>query len=194
MLSAHKDRFDGIVLSTARRIAALGISPNALTILGFLGSIVTGAALALGQLSAALVFLALTSVLDALDGAVARISNRATEFGAFFDSLLDRYADALILLGLVIYLRDHYLLLFVVLVGTLLVSYSRAKVEALKCKGDIGIAERAERLIILMLAILLEIRGIDAFYPALLILAVVTHVTVLQRALYIRTELLNKAK
>ncbi len=187
MLNAYRDRFDALLLPVARRIADLGVSPNSLTVLGLVASVAVTASFIRGELAYALGFMIAMSILDVVDGAVARISGKATDFGSFLDSLLDRYADALILLGLMIYLNGHYLLILVVLVGTILVSYSRAKAEALGHRADVGIAERAERLIILMLAVLLEIAGYNAIYPALILLAVLTHLTVLQRTLYVRS-------
>ncbi len=187
MLNAYRDRFDALLLPIARRIADLGVSPNALTILGLGASVAVAVSFIRGELVYVLGFMITASALDIIDGAVARASGKATEFGSFLDSLLDRYGDALIFLGLMIYLNGHYLLILVVLVGTLLVSYSRAKAEALGQRGDVGIAERAERLIILMVAVLLEIAGYGALYPALIVLAVLTHLTVLQRTLYIQS-------
>ncbi|MFQ5814873.1 MAG: CDP-alcohol phosphatidyltransferase family protein [Candidatus Hydrothermarchaeaceae archaeon] len=185
MLSAYKGKFDGVLIPIARWLAGLGFSPNSLTILGFVASGAAALFLSISALGPALLSLVAASILDVLDGAVARASNSISDLGAYLDSLLDRYADALILLGLMVHLRGHYILLTVVLVGTLLVSYARAKAEALGVKGDVGLAERAERLLVLMAATLLEWIGFKAFYPALVILALATHFTVLQRAHYL---------
>jgi archaetidylinositol phosphate synthase len=192
MLSAYKEKFEGVLVPIARQLSNLGFSPNSLTILGFIASVVTALSLSMSLLGPALIFLIAASILDVLDGAVARVSKSVSKLGAFLDSLLDRYADALILLGLMVYLNDHFVLLTVVLIGTILVSYTRAKVELLGAKGDVGLAERAERLLILITATLLEWRGFKAYYPALLILALVTHVTVFQRAYYLYSFLGKK--
>jgi len=185
MLTAYKAKFDKILIPVARRLNSLGFTPNSLTILGFIASGAAGFQFAKSNLPLALLFMLIASVLDVMDGAVARASNNISKLGAYLDSLLDRYADAFILIGLMVHLRGHYVLVTIVLAGALLVSYARAKAEALGVKGDVGLAERAERLIILMAATLLEIMGTSAFYPALVILAVITHLTVIQRAHYL---------
>ncbi|MEE9565059.1 MAG: hypothetical protein V3V63_05065, partial [Candidatus Hydrothermarchaeaceae archaeon] len=104
-------------------------------------------------------------------------------------SVADRYADAFILIGIAMYLNEHHVLIMVVIVGSILVSYSRARAETVIDKCDVGLAERSERLIILMVATLLAIAGVNLFYEALVLLAVLTHLTVLQRILYTRKEI-----
>ncbi len=192
MLTAYKAKFDKILIPLAKRLSSLGFSPNSLTIIGFVASTAAAFFLSQSNLAAALFLMLLASILDVLDGAVARASNGISNLGAYLDSLLDRYADAFILLGLMVYLGGHYVLVTIVLAGTLLVSYARAKAEALGVKGDVGLAERAERLLILMVATFLELMGFSAFYPALIILAVITHFTVLQRAYYLYASIGNK--
>ncbi len=132
----------------------------------------------------ALLTLTIGSILDATDGAVARLSNKVSAFGGFMDSLTDRYSDAIILVGIAVYLQDHYLLIITVLVGSLLVSYTRARAEMeISGKCDVGYGERAERLIIIMTATLVEATtpALNAIYWALVVLAVLTHFTVAQR-------------
>lgn len=188
MLSKLRGYSDFVIVPVARILAGFGISPNALTVLGFIGSVLAAAAFAYRELNYALFFLLITSLLDALDGAVARAANKTSKFGGFFDSVLDRYSDAFILMGLMLYLQKHYILIFIVLIGSILVSYSRARAELVIPKCDVGIAERAERLIILIATTFLEafriFPGIDVFYVALILLAVLTHATVLHRMIY----------
>ncbi|MEE9594055.1 MAG: CDP-alcohol phosphatidyltransferase family protein [Candidatus Hydrothermarchaeales archaeon] len=181
-----------MLIPLAKRLSNIGFSPNSLTIIGFVASTVAAFFLSQSNLVVALFFMILASVLDVMDGAVARASNGISNLGAYLDSLLDRYADAFILLGLMVYLGGHYVLVTIVLAGTLLVSYARAKAEALGVRGDVGLAERAERLLILMVATFLELMGISAFYPALIILAIITHFTVLQRAYYLYVSIGKK--
>ncbi len=189
MLSSRfKSYSDLVIMPLATALARFGISPNALTILGFVGSALTAVAFAYTELGYALLFLLITSVLDAVDGAVARVANKTSNFGGFLDSVLDRYSDAFILLGLMLYLQKYYMLIFIVLAGSILVSYTRAKAELVIPKCNVGIAERAERLIILITATFLEafkiFPGVDVFYAALVLLAVLTHATVLHRSVY----------
>lgn len=192
MLSAYRGKFDIILVPLAKGVSRLGFSPNSLTILGFLASAVAALLLSMSSLGLALLSMLVASMLDMLDGAVAKVSNTTSDFGAYLDSLLDRYSDALILVGVMFYIDEHYALLTAVLIGTLLVSYARARAEALGIKNDVGLAERAERLLILIVATFLEWLGYRAFYPALIVLALATHFTVLQRAHYIYASLGKK--
>lgn len=194
MLSSRfKDRSTSLVNPIAKFLIGIRLSPNMLTALGLLTSIGVAVFLANDSLIPALVFLVLTSFFDVMDGAVARVSNNTSRFGGYLDSLFDRYADAIILLGLAFYLDGYFLLIFIVLVGSLLVSYSRSRAENFLPRCDVGIAERAERLIILILATLVEILGVfpkgQAFFAALIILAVLTHLTVLRRTIYTKAKL-----
>ncbi len=173
-----------IVVPLGSMVAKTGVSPNALTFVGLLLSAAAAGAFAHGNLVHALAFMLLASFSDVLDGAVARAQRNVTKFGGYLDSVTDRYADAFILIGIAMYLNGHYILIMVVIMGSILVSYSRARAETMIDKCDVGFAERSERLIILMLATLLAIAGINLFYEALVLLAVLTHLTVLQRMLY----------
>ncbi len=192
MLNTYRGKFDGLLVPIAKWLARRGFSPNALTVLGFIASAIAALFFSLSNLGLAFFFMLASSMLDVLDGAVARVNNETSDFGAYLDSLLDRYADALILIGLMLYLDEHFLLLTAVLIGTLLVSYARAKAESLGIRGDIGLAERAERLLVLIVATFLEWLGYDALYPALIVLALATHFTVLQRAYYMYASLGKK--
>lgn len=168
-------------------IAKAKVNPSLITLLGFTFSIIAGLMYASGNLIFALLSLALGSVLDAADGAVARLSNRVSAFGGFLDSLTDRYSDAVILTGIAVYLQGHYLLVITALVGSLLVSYTRARSEMeINGKCNVGYGERAERLIIIMAATIVEAAspGLNAIYWAIVVLAVLTHFTVAQRIWY----------
>ncbi len=190
MLSARFRGFsDKIMLPLGGAFAKTGLGPNAVTIMGLLTSALTAGAFAYGNLFYALILLALTSFFDVLDGAVAKATGKVTRFGGFLDSVADRYSDMLILIGVALYLKEHYILIMVVMAGSILVSYSRARAETFIEKCDRGFAERAERLIVLMLATLLAIAGVDLFYESLVLLAVVTHLTVLQRVLYTKKRI-----
>ncbi len=142
-------------------------------------------------LIAAVSFLLVSGFFDALDGVVARLFGEVTVFGGFLDSLLDRYADAFIFLGVILgWLLTSPVWVFwgfTAIIGSLLVSYSRARAESEGIKMEsVGIAERAERIIILVFATLLNLVWVDALRWSMLLLAVLTNVTVLQRAIYFR--------
>ncbi|NOZ58581.1 MAG: CDP-alcohol phosphatidyltransferase family protein [Euryarchaeota archaeon] len=189
MLSA---RFRGVasalIMPFARLFAALGLSPNLLTLMGLLASVATAFALAAKRLELALLFLLLTGFFDAIDGAVARLTRRESKFGAFLDATLDRYADAAVIIGIALYLESHYLLAFMALLGCFMVSYTRARAELFIPRCDVGLGERAERLLIIIIALLLALAGVlqaeRALYYALLLVALLSHSTALERIFY----------
>ena len=169
-------------------LAMTPITPNTLTWLGFW--LTVGAAiLILNQelLAAGFVVLA-AGFFDMLDGALARLTNRTTRFGAILDSTLDRLAEAALLLSiLVLYawgqLIFESLLVGIALLGSLMVSYVRARVEALGLECKVGVFTRAERVIVLALGLLLS--QIDyALLIALAIITLLSFFTVGQRLLY----------
>ncbi len=128
---------------------------------------------------------------DALDGSVARIQGRVTVFGNFFDSVLDRYSDSVIYLGILAYfLRSgnayYVILVTVAMIGSLAVSYVRAKAESLDLECEIGLMPRTNRIVLLGAAFC-----IGQVFWGLLIVAALTHLTVLQRILYVRKKLLK---
>ncbi len=182
--SKFRSKADPYITRIVAPIAKTGINPSLITLLGFTFTIIAALMYASDNLIFALLTLTIGSILDATDGAVARLSNKVSAFGGFMDSLTDRYSDAIILVGIAVYLQDHYLLIITVLVGSLLVSYTRARAEMeISGKCDVGYGERAERLIIIMTATLVEATtpALNAIYWALVVLAVLTHFTVAQR-------------
>lgn len=179
------------MLPVGRGLAAIGLSPNVLTALGLLLNVGAGGVVATGAYPiGALAFLA-ASAFDAFDGAVARATGRATPFGAFFDSLADRYAESAILLGLAWSLltrAEHGLLAATAatLVGSLMVSYARARAEGLGVECEIGLLQRTERILLLSVGLLFA----DILLtPVIYGLALATNVTVVQRMLHVRKTL-----
>ncbi len=166
-------------------LARLKIHPNAVSLAGFLGCVTVGIALALGHLRLAGFLLLLFGPLDAIDGLLARRSGKQSLFGAFLDSTLDRYAEIAIFGGL-LYLslengaRNWALLAFFALTGSLMVSYARARAEALGLECKVGLLTRFERLAILTLGLLLEWVTVS-----LIIIAVLANLTALQRILHV---------
>jgi CDP-diacylglycerol--glycerol-3-phosphate 3-phosphatidyltransferase len=165
----------------ALAIAKTGVTPNMLTGLGFLGNLGAAVLVARGEfLIGGLVMLA-ASALDLLDGALARATGRATPFGAVFDSVLDRLSEAAVLAGLVFYYaaldaRQEVGLAFAAAVGSIMVSYVRARAESQGLDLKEGLFTRPERVILLALGLM-----IDQTRIALWILAVLANFTVLQR-------------
>jgi CDP-diacylglycerol--glycerol-3-phosphate 3-phosphatidyltransferase len=138
-------------------------------------------------LTAGSILLFLSAGFDMLDGALARVSSQQSRFGAFLDSVLDRYSEATIL-GALVYVftvRGNVpvvLLVYAVAIGSLLISYARARAEGLGLDAKVGIAPRPERIIILGLGLLINFATAVA---ALVILAILTHVTAIQRLYHV---------
>jgi len=133
----------------------------------------------------AAIFLLLSGFCDAFDGVLARVCKMATPFGGFMDSLADRYADALVLCGIIIGGLCNFFWGLLALTGSLLVSYVRAKAEAAGIVMEsVGFAERAERILILAFSTFLALFWLDALFWAVLLLSLITNLTVLQRGVY----------
>jgi CDP-diacylglycerol--glycerol-3-phosphate 3-phosphatidyltransferase len=179
-LVAHR-----FVQPAAQRLAKTGLTPNTLTVLGFLVSAAAGGLIATDYLLIGGLVVLFAGLFDLLDGALARAKGQATRFGALLDSTLDRLSEAALLFGLlVLYARQDstqgILLSGAVLVGSLLVSYVRARAEGLGLKCEVGLFTRPERVIVLASALML-----DQVLVALWIMAVLTYVTVAQRFLHV---------
>ncbi len=169
----------------------IGLTPNQVTLIGLLLSLLAGAAVARGQFVLTTVLLVAGSLCDVLDGSLARRSGRSTRFGAFLDSTMDRYAEMGLFLGLAVYFASRMDILFVGITfvaaaGSLLVSYARARAEGLGIACNVGLMERPERLVVLILA---SAFGPFAMRIALCVLAVLTHFTALQRVRHVQTTL-----
>lgn len=164
-----------------RVLVALHITPNMITIAGLLGSIGAAAAIANGELVLGGILVLVFGGLDMFDGAVARATGQATPFGALFDSVLDRLSEAVVLGGILVYELDRgneeeTVLAFAAVVGSILVSYVRARAEGLDVTMTSGLFTRPERVIVTGAALILGL-----LRPALWLLAVVTLLTVAQR-------------
>ena len=165
-------------------MAALRINPNLLTFLGFLITIMAAVCLARGKFWQAGLVIMLAGVFDMLDGRVARTTNSVTKFGAFFDSVLDRYSDIAMFLGLMIYYSkaqrlSYTLLSGIVLMGAVMTSYTRARAESLIPKCKVGFMERPERLVLMILGALT-----DRMAPVLWVMAFFSNLTVIHRIAY----------
>lgn len=180
-----KDRVRRGVLPLAAALANLGITPNALTVAGLFLNIVVGLVLGLGYQAAGGVLVLVAGLFDTLDGAVARVTGRVTVFGGFLDSTLDRYSEAAVFCGLlVLYTRQGRLLevvlVYAVIIGSLLVSYARARAEGLGLDCEVGWLQRPERIALLGLGL-----ALDLALPVLIILAIFTNLTVAQRTVHV---------
>lgn len=183
--------FKGLLDAIAGFLNKLGIKPNVITAAGFLGNLVASVMIAFGNLTWGGIVAMVVGPLDALDGTMARLRNESGRYGAFADSVTDRYSEIALYAGLLVYFNNtgswqDALLVFFSAVGSIMVSYVRARAEALNFSAKIGLLTRAERYIVL-------IPGIIFGYPqiSLWILAVLTNITALQRFLYVRKQAKN---
>jgi len=170
----------------ARRLSSLParflvgrMSPNALSLVGFLLSLLAASQVALGHLLWGGLLVLLAGFVDLLDGAVARLGGKATPFGAVLDSALDRLSEAAVLLGLVVHFGGSSMvyLIYAVLVGSFLVSYIRARGEGLGLVMETGLFTRGERVVVLALGLVLPV----VLWPALAIIALLSWFTVGER-------------
>lgn len=175
----------GFLRKVAGACWRLGITPNMLTLGGFFIVASVAVVLARGYFRLGGILLLLTVWLDAVDGTLARTTGQVTVFGAFLDSTLDRYAEGILYFGLLVYYTQEnrptaiYLIYFTIL-GSLIISYARARAEAVGIEVKEGLLTRFERLVILILGLLFL-----RMEAALWILAPLTNVTAIQRILIV---------
>ncbi len=196
MLTKLKERVQRFMAGVARFAHEVGVTPNQVSQFGLIAAVASACLYWSSQfysilLAGAAMLLLTSGFLDALDGILARAYGQTTLFGGFLDSLLDRYADSFVLVGVILgWLATSELWLFVglaALVGSLLVSYTRARAEAAGVRMEtVGLAERAERMIIVVAASFLTLLWRDALHWGMLLLALLANLTVLQRAIYFR--------
>jgi len=174
-----------IVKTPLNAIAAfllrIGLRPNHITLLGLFGSIAAAVLIAFGHLFWAGLLAALMAPLDAVDGAMARLNGNPTIFGSFFDSVIDRYDELFLLAGL----TNHFIqqantwgvmLTFGAAAGSVLVSYTRAKAEALGLNAKVGFMTRIERSIVLIIGLL-----VGKPLVSVGIIAILANITAIQR-------------
>jgi len=174
-----------------RILAKTKITPNQITFLGLLINCAVAYLIAKGQLSYLIIgiLIWIAGFFDALDGSVARVTGRSSAFGDFWDSVLDRYADSVIYFGMLVHFlamgkTNYVLLIAAAIVGSLTVSYTRAKAESLNTECEVGLLPRAVRIIILG-------AGFCAgqVFWTMAIIASLTHLTVAQRMFYVYKKL-----
>jgi CDP-diacylglycerol--glycerol-3-phosphate 3-phosphatidyltransferase len=183
-----RKRAQGLITPLARLISRTGITPTGLTVAGFVLNAGVAWVLALGHLRLGGLLILLAGAFDALDGALARLTDRVTPFGAFLDSTLDRCSEAVLYLGLLTFYTGHgsrleILLIYLTIVGSLLVSYTRARAEGLDIECKVGLFTRFERVVVLALGLLL-----GQMLLALAVLAVGSNLTALQRMIHVWRE------
>src|SRR5436305_15341072 len=176
--------FGWVIDRIVRWLALSKIHPNVLTFIGLLINIWAAFLFAGGKLFAAGLVVVGASIFDMVDGRVARATSQVTRFGGFFDSVLDRYSDLFLFMGLLVYYasinRFFYIVLTaIVMTGSVMVSYTRARAENTIPKCKVGFLERPERVVLLIIGCLF-----DRMAPVLWVLAVLSNVTVIHRMIY----------
>ena len=167
-----------------RMLALSKIHPNVLTFIGLLINVWAAFLFARGEFQAAGLVVIGAGLFDMVDGRVARSTNQVTRFGGFFDSVLDRYSDLALLMGLLVYYasinRFFYIVLTaIVMTGSVMVSYTRSRAENTIPQCKVGFLERPERVVLIILGALA-----DRMAPALWVMAVLSNITVIHRMMY----------
>jgi CDP-diacylglycerol---glycerol-3-phosphate 3-phosphatidyltransferase len=187
MLSHYKESLHGVADPVARLLLRANVRPNQLTVAGLGVSILAGYAFFQGHLRLAAALLTVAGLLDFFDGSLARLAGSESAFGAFLDSVMDRYSDLVVLLGIVLFFErsaDGTVGVFftmATLVGATMVSYTKARAQSIGVSCEIGLMERPERMIVLIAGGVFQL-----LTPAVVLLALLTNLTAVHRILYVR--------
>ena len=173
-----------LLVRIVRALSLSRIHPNALTSLGLVLNIVAAVLFGQGRFFAAGLVVVGAGVFDMVDGRVARVTNRVTPFGGFFDSVIDRYSDMALYMGLLVYYAQaerffYVVLVAVVMTGSVMISYSRARAESLIPSCKVGFLERPERIVLIIIGALW-----NHMAAVLWIIAVLSNITVVHRIVH----------
>jgi CDP-diacylglycerol--glycerol-3-phosphate 3-phosphatidyltransferase len=170
-----------------------GIRPNTVTLIGLAGTVGVAVLIAFGYMTWAGILLLVMGPVDAMDGALARLRNEASAWGAFVDAVTDRYSELFLFLGFLIYFMSHsneagILLAYLAAAGSVLVSYVKARADASKLDANVGLLTRVERYLVIIPGLIFS-----SLYPplvliALTIIAVLANITALQRIFRVRRD------
>jgi CDP-diacylglycerol--glycerol-3-phosphate 3-phosphatidyltransferase len=186
MLGHYKAPLHRFFDPVARLLFRARVRPNHLTVLGLGVSIAAAYVFSVGRLRWGAVLLAVAGLFDFFDGAVARLAGSDSDYGAFLDSVVDRYSDLAVLLGILVFYEQRgdtsgAVLTMATLAGTVMVSYTKARAQSIGVRCEIGVMERPERLIALIAGATFNLLTL-----VMSLLAVLTNVTALQRIVYTR--------
>jgi CDP-diacylglycerol--glycerol-3-phosphate 3-phosphatidyltransferase len=181
-------RFKGVLDPIGAFFNRIGLMPNTMTILGLIGNIIGAIFLAQGEMVLGGIIILLMGPVDALDGTMARLRGEASEFGAFVDSVTDRYSELVIMGGLLFNFIQKDQVIYAILVfsaaaGSVLVSYVRARAASLGYDTKVGILTRFERYLVLVPALIFNIPQVG-----MAIIAVFANVTAIQRIMDVRRQ------
>lgn len=166
----------------------LGIRPNTVTLIGLMGTIGCAVLIAFGHMTWAGILLLVMGPVDAMDGALARLRNETSDWGAFVDAVTDRYSELFLFLGFLIYYMLQanaagIILAYLAAAGSVLVSYVKARADASKLDANVGLLTRVERYIVLIPGLIFNLP-----LSVLIIIAVLANFTALQRILRVRRD------
>ncbi len=192
-------RYYGILEIIVSPLAEKGVTPNFVSLFSLGLSLISALFYGIGYFFAGGLFLLLSGFTDTLDGTIARITGRSNRFGALLDSTVDRYAEFFVFTGLMIHFRGEWMfyVVIVALMGSIMVSYVKARAESLGSTKVIGLMQRPERLIVLALGSLLN-TPLGIYFPhypnciiitTLVILAVLTNITAIHRLMAEKRDL-----
>ncbi len=177
-----------IIRLIVKALAISRVNPNVLTFLGLVINVVAAVYLAFGRFRVAACIIIFAGLFDMVDGRVARETDRVTRFGAFFDSVLDRYSDLALLIGLLVYYgtinRPFYVVMTaIVMMASVLISYARTRAENIIPTCKVGFLERPERVVLIIIGALF-----DKMAPVLWVNAVLGNLTVIHRMMFTYQE------
>lgn len=186
-------RFKGVIEPVAGFLNHIGLTPNMATMLGLLGTMVGSIFLGAGHITLGGLIILLSAPIDALDGTMARLRGEPSEFGAFVDSVSDRYAELMIFGGLLFYYlqQQNWVgagLSYLAAAGSVLVSYIRARGQSVGFDTKVGLLTRVERFIVLIPSLVFNVPLVGVA-----IIAVLANITAFQRILHVRSQANAKA-
>ena len=196
----NRERYLGIIQPVGNLLARLSVHPNILSLAGLILSMVAGVVYSTGAFFWAGWIVVLAGTCDVLDGQIARQTGKRSQFGAFFDSTLDRFGEVFIFLGLEWYFSDRHqspwvvLLIILAITGSFMVSYTRARAEGLGIDCKVGLMQRPERVTLLIIGSLvapIPVIGPVLIKLTLLLLAVLSNLTAVQRMFYVKNQILK---
>ncbi|MBF8283280.1 MAG: putative phosphatidylinositol synthase [Anaerolineales bacterium] len=187
-----RQRLKGVIEPAADFFIRLGVHPNTMTLIGLGGNIVGALFLAFGYMTVGGLFILVSGPFDGLDGTMARRLNQPSQFGAFVDSVTDRWSEMFIFMGLLFFYLQHgqvlaCMLVFAATMGSVMVSYTKSRAEALGFDCNVGVLTRMERYLVMAPALLFNVPIV-----ALWVIAVLANITAIQRTAYVRKQAFQK--
>jgi len=190
MLARYRDKYQRIFSGLGKAMARTGLSPNFFTIISLIPALIMGYFFYIGNVLWGLIFILISALVDVIDGNVARATGNVTVFGKVFDHSIDRYVEFILIAGIVSGGFAEPITGFIAISGMIMASYVRAKAEsegATRC--DIGLMDRAEKLLIIMAGCVVYQWCASSIDYALLFVGLLSHITVIQRLIYAKKQL-----